>query len=87
MSVPDGKIIEILTAGGHAVADYFLIGEEFLAEIRGGLHWPSVDDPVLAAAVTAYLRRNGAAEYASSPAYYCAVRVRLGLPHGKRTVS
>lgn len=79
MSVPDSEVVAALTADGHAVEDYFLIGDHFLAEIRGGLSWPAIKDPALAAAITAFLRRLGAREYASSPAYFRAMREQIGL--------
>lgn len=62
----DDEVVAELTSGGHAVADFFFVaGVVCFGVPRGGLVARSIDDPALAAATEAYLRRMGAREYGS----------------------
>jgi hypothetical protein len=70
MDVPDSEVIAELTYDGHAVADFFLIGGLVChVNTRGKLMAAAINDPALAAATVAYLRRVGAREYPSVQAY------------------
>jgi hypothetical protein len=70
MPVPDAEVVAELTFGGQAVADFFLVGGLVChVNARGELMARSIDDPELAAATTAYLRRVGAREFDSFAAF------------------
>lgn len=66
MPIPDAEVVAELTVGGQAVADFFLLdGVVCHANPRGEWMALSIDDPELAAATRAYLRRVGAREFGS----------------------
>ena len=71
MGVPDSKVVPELTFGGQSVADFFLVdGLVCCVNARGELMGCAIDDPELAVAATAYLRRVGVPEYSSMQAYF-----------------
>ncbi len=65
-SVPDAEVVAELAFGGQAVADFFLLSGLVCHVNAGGeLMCRAIDDPDLAVATTAYLRRAGVREFES----------------------
>lgn len=71
--VADYEVIEVLTFGGHAISDYFLVDRMICSvNSRGQLMGLRIRDDDLARAAKEYLRRIGCAEYPSLAAYQAA---------------
>jgi hypothetical protein len=65
-AVPEEEVVSELVFNGQAVADYFLVGGLVChINARGELMSRVIDDPDLATATIAYLRRVGAREFGS----------------------
>jgi hypothetical protein len=87
MAVSDSEVLAVLSVHGWAVADYFLIGDLVCHESSPGeLAACAIDDPELAAAAKAFLRRIGARGYGSYQEYSaqhvagpCVVRKAGGM--------
>lgn len=69
-TVPDAEVVAELVYNRQAVADFFLVGGLVChVNARGELMARATDDPDLAAATTAYLRRVGVREFESFAAF------------------